>query len=1525
MKLGKKLISLGICFVILFGTVAVSGSIVSAEEGTAYKTGDFIYYGSYPQTDVTNSMGSTLNYLASNWESYNYYSGPGNSADGQMTASDYMRYCDVNLGGNKYRGVVFDSYRPCFTEYTSSTGNTYQDDNGYTTGTTYWFKYEPLRWRVLDASTGLVVCETIIDSQPYNNYYISNGKDSHGREAYWGDSAQTYYASDYENSSIRKWLNEDFYTTAFNQSQQLNIKTTTLNNDGFYTLNEAAGYEEFDSKSTSDKIFLLSWDEVVNSNYGFSTIAYTCNTARQAKGSDYAKCQGLDVYNSSGSSCDGCSYWRLRSPGGGSSYSCSVDLEGCVCNILYRTHCTFFGVRPAMCLQNLESESFEPESFHSEFSQQHTVSNYAAKYLSYGVDYPGIPMDGTNGNPDYCIPGLSKNDNMTPQGMTYYAANDWILISAYNPDKSHTNVIFALDASTGSFVAQFNVYNADGTKNISHIGGIAASGNNLYLTDNNSSISYIPLSEITYTGSEKDVTIAGTASLKSKLNGAETSYLSYGDDCIWTGNFYYAKKDGYNKKASETNNSLILGFSVSGSNSYEEWNNLNNFANAKYTYKVPDTIDKIQCAVRNEGKLCICSSYGRTSNSTLYYCDTEIVGETIDSAASFNKKTILPMSEGMFIKDGCLYTLYESACYKYRNGDNKGYSMNPTDVIWKMILSVPEQEKNDYSIKTNSATDISYKYQYNDSYFAGSSDVYSTKLMQASMCLAVASMVDDGGNYSTKEPGAARKMFSDLGYEGYSHYGYQEKPASSDPDSAACTMAYKNVDGSTIIAVSVRGSGYEGEWGSNFNVGSSSDANHVGFNKASNYVLGYLNQFVTDNRAKFNNKIKFWITGYSRAAAVANLVAASLNKGVPGQYNQIKSLNYSKDSIFAYTFETPQNTTDKNSRSADYNNIFNIVNRIDPVTMVAPSAWGFSRYGRDYYLPSAESTAGYSEYRKIMSSIYKEVTQGDTYEEDFVYAYLDIDLIKYCTESNQLIYVKENKTITQGVYLDMLFDVLANDIICGRNDYSKNYQASMTKFFKKYPLAFGDLPSTDILWNNIKNNVDWKTVLSLYFNNSDLSKTLRPVLSKSISDWLSDAGVTYDEAYDLLSIVDNAVIAIIDNLDVLVSALYNNNGTRLFIPHYPCTTFSWVMACPELITENRTYTKAKFNCPVDIRVYDSTDKLAVAIINNEPQYIEGSTISAYVDKDGQKTFCLPSDEQYRFEITGNDKGTMTCSFSDYDFSTNTELNITNYYDIPVDTETEISALVEEKECFEEALSVKMSEYDKEMSPSETIDDGTEATYAVSVVAESNTGVVRGGGKYIKGEFAKATAYCSDNNTFLGWYISDKLVSEENEYRFMVDKDITVVGKFAEKSTAPDNQNNSDKPAKPDEPDKPEESTVPAEEPSKPDFSGFKIKNYSLTLSVDYKSTVIFHTTMEAPDGYEIVWSNGAKGSECKLNSVTDKEYKISAKMVNKATGETEAVTEEVTVKVNTSFFAKIIAFFKGLFGSLPTYEDFKKQ
>ena len=284
----------------------------------AEKTGDIIKFGSYPQSRVTDeAIIDGLDSQSLSWKSYNYYSGTGSWDDGNMKPSDYMKYADIVFNGNKYRAVTFSKYRPYWTGNTSSPSNTQQNDNGYYTGNVYYFKYEPLKWRVLDASTGLVVCDSVIDSQAYNNYFLSSNGE------YYGDSGKNHYASDWENSSLRKWLNEDFYNTAFSKLQQDRIQTLTREN-------KSPCVSEYDSNPTSDKITLLSYWDALNTSYGFSSSNSTEDTARQRKGTDYAKCQGLHVNTSS--NYGGTSWWWLRSPGS-SDGATVVAYDGWACYI----------------------------------------------------------------------------------------------------------------------------------------------------------------------------------------------------------------------------------------------------------------------------------------------------------------------------------------------------------------------------------------------------------------------------------------------------------------------------------------------------------------------------------------------------------------------------------------------------------------------------------------------------------------------------------------------------------------------------------------------------------------------------------------------------------------------------------------------------------------------------------------------------------------------------------------------------------------------------------------------------------------------------------------------------------------------------------------------------------------------------------------------------------------------------------------------------------------------------------------
>lgn len=355
------------------------------------KVGDIVTFGSYPQSKVTDSGTlSALDKISKSWISYGYYSGTGPWDNGQMKPSDYMKYADISYNGSKYRAVTFSKYRPWYTGLTSSSGNTYQYDNGYYTGNIYYFKFEPLKWRILDPEEGLVMCESIIDSQAFNNYLL---KSSGG---YYGNSSKTFYASDYAQSSIRAWLNDDFYNTAFTNAEKSKIEFSKCEN-------KSTKSSTYDSETTYDKIFLLSYWDAINSSYGFSS-KYTYDTARRAQGTDYAKCQGLCVDTETDSSYYGNSDWRLRSPGD-SYITWSVSNGGHVYNCL-NSDFTSLGVRPAL--------KFNPKS---------TIIKSSAE---------NIKISSTQKSE-------TENETISFTNSSCIAGNDYILLNAYFCDES-TNI-----------------------------------------------------------------------------------------------------------------------------------------------------------------------------------------------------------------------------------------------------------------------------------------------------------------------------------------------------------------------------------------------------------------------------------------------------------------------------------------------------------------------------------------------------------------------------------------------------------------------------------------------------------------------------------------------------------------------------------------------------------------------------------------------------------------------------------------------------------------------------------------------------------------------------------------------------------------------------------------------------------------------------------------------------------------------------------------------------------------------------
>ena len=181
------------------------------EQGLAYvKADNYIYFGRYPQT--IKADGVTVS----------------------TTPNDNGYY--VGSDGEEYVKAV--------ATYTSSYSSTFvtgfSNKRGVKDGKEYYFKVEPLRWKILKETDGVVtlLCDSIIDSFVYDD-----------------DS------TNYKNSNIRSWLNNEFYNTAFGDVEQSIIQTTLVDNSKAST-----GYNsnQYACENTQDKIFLLSYVEVKN-------------------------------------------------------------------------------------------------------------------------------------------------------------------------------------------------------------------------------------------------------------------------------------------------------------------------------------------------------------------------------------------------------------------------------------------------------------------------------------------------------------------------------------------------------------------------------------------------------------------------------------------------------------------------------------------------------------------------------------------------------------------------------------------------------------------------------------------------------------------------------------------------------------------------------------------------------------------------------------------------------------------------------------------------------------------------------------------------------------------------------------------------------------------------------------------------------------------------------------------------------------------------------------------------------------
>ena len=290
-------------------------------------TWDCVWFGSYPQSEITSSdpVYNTLQ-NASGWDDNN----------------------DIIIGETRYRRMKKEDATHA---YPGNNNAFYKwgDPNSW-----HYFKYEPIKWRVLkkDNDQVMLLSDIALDDQRYNSI---------NEDITWETSTIRSWLNGYGSSSNQQAIDygrKNFISCAFTSGERSAIKNTPLINSDSIDSGIEGG------NNTVDQIFLLSEEEVYGNHalqYGFVSERTICDEARVCKSSTYTKAMGV-WSNDTNTPYKGNCWWWLRSPGDYSTCAAYVEMYGnggslSTSNRTFPVASHSNGLRPALNL-NLSSDQW---------------------------------------------------------------------------------------------------------------------------------------------------------------------------------------------------------------------------------------------------------------------------------------------------------------------------------------------------------------------------------------------------------------------------------------------------------------------------------------------------------------------------------------------------------------------------------------------------------------------------------------------------------------------------------------------------------------------------------------------------------------------------------------------------------------------------------------------------------------------------------------------------------------------------------------------------------------------------------------------------------------------------------------------------------------------------------------------------------------------------------------------------------------------------------------------------------------